>query len=320
MVFQVILSGSTSEGTKCFAPDEMDTICLFVSHSGLLIMFEKRQVLVEDVEGPWLKLCSLNNCLDPRLVAQEFYNFVKLALVSIVNKGQRFGKLCVSKFSLQHMNKISRLKLLWCGDAFPNLGIFVDLVPAFTCTYDLKLPLVVKTKEFFILTKESRHNPDPTDRVRRSYCRAEKEVMSRLPLHIKNGYIIAKALRIAPISGNNLDFESLHIADDFNVDEFISSYVLKTCLFNILKKMESNATEQNVSFASTCKFVWADNIFEELEESLVKKDLELWYEGTLLYCVYCEVPKPCCRKLDTMLAMVKEIRRWLEEHMGELRD
>ena len=331
MEFQCILSGSMGEQTRCYAPDEMDIICLFINCGGLRLFFTERQIRVDDSER-WRTLCSVKNYLDPRKVAQAFYDFVTLALYSILDKNITFGKLSVSQYSLQRMDKISRLKLLWKGQAFPNLTICVDLVPAFSCICDIPLPLSVECREFLILAKVSRHNHQPSDYFQQSYCRAEKQVMNNLPEHITEGYIVAKAVRIAAISGQSLNTDTLGIVEDINVDDFITSYVLKTCLFNVLNKLhaESNC-ERNVDLDNMnseyvpiqdCKYAWADAIYAELERALIDRVLKLWHSesDSLLFCQQCTSPRACCRKTAVMLAFTQEIRRWLKQHMNELRE
>ena len=134
MAFVPILSGSMREGTKCYAPNEVDMICRFINTDGLIIAggFHVKEIRCNNTKG-WRDLRSLGEFTDPRKVAKAFYGYVEYALAIIVSRKEHFGSLQLSKFSMQILNKISCLRLLWHGEVFTNMIVNVDLVPAFAC-------------------------------------------------------------------------------------------------------------------------------------------------------------------------------------------
>ena len=317
--FRCILAGSTSEGTKCYAPNELDFVCIFTNTDGLHLY--ATSVTVQDDSSDWMLFCSIKNFLDPRKLAQSFYDQVFRALQLIIDKLPSSEKLCVSQFALQRMDKISKLQLLWRGEAFPDLIIYVDLVPAFTFRESRTTSIhtwpenVRIDNDFFVLAKTSRHNYRPSNDFRVSHCRLEREVMAGLPDYMKNGYIFSKAVRIADICGEQFNFKNFDVEEDISAEDFITSYILKNSFLNVIKALK----EQRRSNIPECKYEWAEAIYVELKEALVKKEIQLWHSGVLLTCEECKVTYTCCQKRVIMLMLVRNILKWFKKNISVLR-
>ena len=99
------------------------------------------------------------------------------------------------------------------------------------------------------------------------------------------------------------------------MDDFITSYMLKTCFIKLLPR-DGRAVERD----SACD--WAMRIYEKLEMDLRAKKVSAWYDDwpRLVDCVRCKVERGCCKKRLLMLAMTSQILRWLRQHRNGLGD
>ena len=118
------------------------------------------------------------------------------------------------------------------------------------------------------------------------------------------------------------------------MDDFITSYLLKTCLMKLLprhsKSWKCNCNEEFPQTEQTqeCKWPtverdsacgWAIRIYEKLETDLETKKIETWYgSGTIVDCTDCKVERGCCKKRKLTLAMTSQILDWLKQHEDEL--
>ena len=151
-------------------------------------------------------------------------------------------------------------------------------------------------------------------RIKTSYHTKEHEMMRFLPKHIRNGFILAKAVRIASISQPD-NLESFELEETINADDVITSFVLKACFLDRCGH-SSDYDESKTSLEV------AETIYEQLRNSLNKKLLVSSY--TLerpVDCTECDNDEyGCCKQRKLMLAMVEKILFWLKEHKDELQD
>ena len=119
-------------------------------------------------------------------------------------------------------------------------------------------------------------------------------------MHVHQGYILAKAIRITDISqpDNNEIFELQEI---IKTDDIISSFILKACLFeNNRHKIELDKCLSPHDVTTT--------IYELLHQCLIKKKIESNYSGECpVDCEHCELERGCCKRRRLMLAMVENI-------------
>ena len=102
--------------------------------------------------------------------------------------------------------------MLWKGDHFKDLNILIDVVVCFEDVYN----------NCFIVNSRRNVFAQSQHRIKNSYHTKEHRMMRSLPIHIRNGFILAKAVRIASISQpDNLDLFGLEEA--LNADDVITS-------------------------------------------------------------------------------------------------
>ena len=122
--------------------------------------------------------------------------------------------------------------------------------------------------------------------------------------------ILAKASRIAaifePSELNSFDFLS-----DLNVDNFLTSYILKTYLFTDDIQPCSSPLEGAVK------------IYEYLQKSLAERKIEVKHSDEIFFnCVDCKPnsDRGCCKKRKLVKAIVDKILIFLEENSNELQE
>ena len=122
-----------------------------------------------------------------------------------------FGRLILHTRSLQLRDKIACLHLLWNGDVFKNMIIYIDLVPAFKLPDDFQpersLPLtaskITPPLPHHAIAKASRHTYDEKNNMfSYSFALHENVFIENLPTNIRRGYMRAKSLRTTPICCN----------------------------------------------------------------------------------------------------------------------
>ena len=90
-----------------------------------------------------------------------------------------------------------------------------------------------------------------------------------LSKNVKNGLILAKAARIASIARPAEKLTSHYgLQEDIHVDDFITSYMLKTCLMNLLPR-------HSQAEPCTCNEWWIWRTAEKWNSDDVKKTTHL---------------------------------------------
>ena len=138
-------------------------------------------------------------------------------------------------------------------------------------------------------------------------------MMKSLSIHIRNGFILAKAVRIASISQPE-NLESFGLVEAINVDDVITSFILKAHLFDDVgykSEFDKSKTSHDVALM----------IYEHLRTSLKEKLIVSNYAGECpVDCTRCDGEYGCCKQRKLMLAMVEKILEWLKEYKDELQD
>ena len=83
----------------------------------------------------------------------------------------------------------------------------------------------------FEVAKYSRHAKTELNHSKASFHKHEQQMMRKFEVFQRNGYILAKAVRIASISRPN-DVIALGLEEDIYADNVITSFILKACLFD----------------------------------------------------------------------------------------
>ena len=136
-------------------------------------------------------------------------------------------------------------------------------------------------------------------------------MMSGLKKCVKEGYILAKAVRLACIAQPD-NIESYGLAENINVDDVISSFILKACLFG------EHATHEDILKCVSPVQV-SILLYERLIKQLQDKVVYSPYTGeSPVDCTKCVIERGCCKRRRLMLEMCKNIQRWITTNTSEL--
>ena len=156
---------------------------------------------------------------------------------------------------------------------------------------------------------------------------------------VEHGLMPAKAARIASIARPAEDLTSHYgLQEDIHVVDFITSYLLKTCLMKLLplhsESERCNCNDKHIWYNrpriecvwpsverdSACG--WAIGIYEKLRADLEAKIIREWWNDNyvLMNCLYCFAERICCKKWKLTLAMTSQIPIWLKKHQQNLID
>ena len=260
------LTGSCAENTKCYFPNEYDyTFTLLKTDLAYHKHFARRVYLA----------------LDSLIEMEELRTFDKRLGVE----------------ALLHENKIAKIRMMWKGEIFKNLVIFVD----------------VAVCDEFEVAKYPRHAKSEINQSQESFHKQEQQMMRKLEDFQRIGYTLAKAVRISSISRPD-DVIALGLEEEIYADNVITSFILKACLFD-----ETGIKSDFNDCKST--FDVAVIMYEILLASLEQKLLESVYTGERsVYCRLCRVERGCCKKRLFMKAMVEKILTWLHTNETHLHD
>ena len=269
--FTCKISGSMLENTKCFLPNEFDYV------------FYTRASMKNDYQ----KGIKTYYCID---------SLIRSNHLSTQSSDPRLQLVC-----LCFGDKISHLRLKWSGNDFENLDIKVDIA---VCN-------------FSIISKYSRFMEDICTRICHqivSYPMHENyqvnTLMDGLKPHEKQGFILAKAVRIASIAQPD-NLNSFDLEEKINIDDVITSFLLRMCLPN-----EKDNTDE-FKECSTPHAV-ALKIYEILCQSLKSRHLQSKLLNTEIYfCknIYnCSFERGCCKRRRFMIAIVEKIIIFLQTY------
>ena len=124
--------------------------------------------------------------------------------------------------------------------------------------------------------------------------KSEMKMMKSLSISCKQGYILSKAARIASICEPD-DVTVYDLEEKFFTDSFITSFILKACLFG-----EKDVKE--IFKTLHCPVEVAINIHEKVQSGLKQKLLESMYTGERPFnCILCKVERGCCKEGKLLL-------------------
>ena len=246
-----ILSGSVSEGTKVGLPDEYD----FILH------LHELQETFDKSDVP-LGYCPSQNVTDILTVFSQFFDGF---LVQVNKKEQQMKNFFVLKSPMHNPAvKPFTITLFWNGYFFKDLLVNIDFVPAFTISYEKAkkgLPLLQKetaNSQIFAVFKEDQFH---CICLRPSFSMHERDLLKALPMCLKNAYRLAKAVRHTEVCPS-VQLPDMTIA---SADEYITTYMLKTCLMHTVKGCEQHNVEDN-EWLSPLSIKWAIKIFEQMKD------------------------------------------------------
>ena len=251
---EVILAGSTAEGTKCGVPDEID----MVLH---LKKFTEAFIPVRSAQTPpgytmlKLKQPSLSNTfrrfmvgdiLDSSLVTDYFYVLLDQVMIEFTSTKQKH--IDILKHVQFNRFSISFMHFMWTGRVFKQMTISVDLVPSVLCV-DLSqcsLPdgplttLDLSSVPLFTVLRTIKDEEDFSRRChsfRVSTASWERKLMTSLHINIKRAYILTKALLIySPFS------TQAHRYDDYLLALILNGKVVSISDFEPLEMIQQCTT------------------------------------------------------------------------------
>ena len=310
LAFEPILRGSGRENTRTFFPDEFDYIlhCTGLQKHISLIHFpyEKHQFLIARDANNTRKnkhlakffhakfdhgAVAMPQRLKTAVFTKELYScFECLSDVPFVD-----GDLRLVLVQPKH-KQIGCLKFRWTGDVFKDMMISVDLVPSF------------KFEENFVIAKtEKDYREDGVELWTFSTCSFEQQSIGQLPKHIRDGFILAKALRIAKTFPQEI-IEELSLETD-HIDDYLTSYMLKQLVLYCREQAQTYHEPAQI----------AHLLYSYIEMRLRCHGSILTYfheEDAVFECTQTmNTPpdewQPCCFKRRLLLRMVQWILRLL---------
>ncbi|XP_020624487.1 uncharacterized protein LOC110061963 [Orbicella faveolata] len=322
--FKPEISGSVSEGTKCGFPEEFDFMCTMVK---LCECFQEPNVassppmfcqlhLKPDFCLPDHKLLQYmdkDNSLRSSKLINDFSDQLTRAFLEREIWEDILTLVPVS-VCLMAANA-TKITLKWHGHVYKDMVINVDIVPAlhFPCFWPSNVSEAalfnsqVKSKGVHVVMAlhGERFFKSGEKHFRLSFSLAETELFQSLPGHVRQGYILAKAVRspyvcsqIVPsntVLENPSASEKVHDCDseeptdmetDFTwpednvvaAEKVISSYFLKNALFILVNKSCLKEIDLDIQNTSEDQVViWARHIYDFLENCLQQEKLPSFF-------------------------------------------
>ena len=245
-----ILSGSVAEGTKVGFPDEYD----FILHlHELQDEFDKNEETLE-CGSPF------GMGFDISAIFGEYRDVFRKQVLQFQ---QHMKDFCVITPPLPTSKvKPFTVTLLWNGNLFKYLHVNIDFVPAFKISYQNAqrrhhhLGKESAKSQIFAVCKQNQFN---SAYLRFSHSIHEIDLLQALPMCAKNGYRLAKAVRHTEVCPH-VQLSDGTIA---SVDEYVTTYMLKTCLLYTAKDCEQNHLDDS-DWLSPLSIKWAIKIFEQM--------------------------------------------------------
>ena len=245
------LSGSVAEGTKVGLPDEYD----FILHlHKLQSEFDCSNIKTKFPSAPHLNV----KLAEPSMFT-EYYEAFYQEMLNYQHSKNFFLHQTGERISVRPYT----VTLSYNGKSFKNLNIDIDLVPAFEISYQEleathhEIRQECTYTQILAVPKEAKAMGED---LRLSFSLHERDVLKSLPMYVKNGYCLAKAVRhieVCPwVKVSGMKFVS--------VDEHVTTYMLKTCLLHVMKECEHNQLEDN-EWLSPLSIKWAIKIYEQMK-------------------------------------------------------
>ena len=319
------LVGSGREQTRCI-PDEYDYVLKFIEMVKHLdvsynrINYEGKitikSLLPTDIHKEELEFLEKENMIDN----ERFYDRLLQKLNSnkqAVIEGCRDQDIDIVDISFKKGRSFLFMTITRRDDPFK---INVDLVPAFPFKDKIELPYHYHhfgTIERHYVTIKSEF---AKSKYNISFSEIEIKIMEQLPKDVKMAYKLAKALRNCYIVKRVIR-KLVNLGIVCNLEDLISSYMLKTCVLWITRK--------GVRYHDNCLGYCID-IYKQLQEFVEQGEiLNFFLQGvegislprTLFVC-HRQKKDPrlaCCRQKEAILLVVKEILSVIERHSEQIR-
>ena len=324
--FKPEISGSVSEGTKCGFPDEFDFLCTMVK---LCECFQEPNVASSPPMFCQLQLKS-DFCLPDHEIFQYMDNDNSLRSAKLINDfSDQLTRAFLGRETWEDIWQLvpvsaclmaanaTKITLKWHGHVYKDMLINVDIVPALhfpsfwptnvSETALLKSQVKKEGVHVVMALHGERFFKTGEKHFRLSFSLAETKLFQSLPGHVREGYILSKAVRspyvcsqIEPsretvLAKNPSTSEKVHGCDseeatDVETDlrwpedkviaaeKVISSYVLKNALFILLNKSCLKEIDLDIQNTSEDQgIIWARHIYDFLENCLEQEMLPSFF-------------------------------------------
>ena len=246
-----ILSGSVAEGTKVGYPDEYD----FILHlHGLQDEFDETSKSTVLTSTPHFEVQ-----MDIAQLLREYLDVFNEHLQKYEHRKNFFLHKSAKNSSVRPFTII----LSQTGIFFKYLKVNIDFVPAFTISYQKVQeifprisPACVKGQIFAIMKNCEYQSVD----LRLSFSVHERDLINSLPMYVQNGYRLSKAIRHKEVCPNAQVLGMMFTS----VDEYVTTYMLKTCLLHTMEECEHKHLEDN-EWLSPLSIKWAIKIYEQMK-------------------------------------------------------
>ncbi|XP_071944828.1 uncharacterized protein [Antedon mediterranea] len=295
-----VLSGSVSEGTKIFLPDEFDYLCCLQQFDSIttvdetdsnrpacfasLIMNTKNSSCQHSVFAEFFN----DSFLQQNLVSSRFYQLIR-EVIPCNDIWSKFPRIHLYDEPKVEQGRIHSLSVRWTGWLIKDMVISIDLVP--TIPKRNWWPSQIKKSSFtedkhvsslgcLLITKSDKSEKfqfvpahKMTQFLRVSFSEVETFLIRKQSDQVKQGYKLAKnMIELVPPLRISDDDEYKHLKS--SASELISSYMLKTCLLYCLENYMCGDVREKLTSAVTDGEkirAWAFAILKQLERFLTDK-------------------------------------------------
>ena len=316
--FEPEISGSVSEGTKCGFPDEFDFMCTMEE---LCKCFQE-----PDVASSPPMFCQLqikpDFCLPDHKIFQYMDKDHSLRSAKLINDfSVQLTRAFLERDIWEDISTLvpisvcsmaanaTKITLKWHGQVYKDMLINVDIVPALhfpnfwpsNVSETALLNSQVKNKGVHVVMAlhGERFFKSGEKHFRLSFSLAETELFHSLPGHIRQGYILAKAVRspfvclqtvlekpsASDVHGTDneepTDMETDLTWPEDNIvaaEKVISSYFLKNALFILVNKSYHKEIDLDMQNTSEDQVIlWATHIYDFIENCLEEEQLPSFF-------------------------------------------
>ena len=328
--FIPILTGSASEGSKPFYNDEFDYLLHFLHES-------------------WKSYDT--NIISNNLYT--FRDNLRNILEQRANHLCKDSRLVFDQFLLECDGLYPCLRLTWIGSELKDMTFSIDMVPSIDIDTPVNFPFHsylppslhlrdgmatasdttqrihsncgTTSKAAFqgSLSEYRQHNLKCYDSVRLLHDTRvnlgtsviENHIIKSLPKVIRDGYKLAKAMRITLIIQSIVP-QLIELDVTSNIHNVIKTYYLKTC---VLFLTETYVHDQSCTESA---FDWAIFIYETLRECLIERKIPQFFDKKLKFSCSCTQfgnrRNPCCRLRLAMLLIIDKIQNSLIKYRNSL--
>ena len=327
--FDPVQVGSSREGTRPYRPDEFDflLVCRAVLKHLKISTIEVPSRVVIKIARKAKKairegLGTPDGYFDfPRYKVELLGNIISVIKTLFAN-GRSYGRYLWVEPQYLDLKTIPCLHLRWRGNVYKDMEITVDLVPALelsnftpnpklvdeSCTYYA----FVKQREF---TKNSERILFPI-----AYSEAEVTLIRQLPECARQGFQLAKAMRIAVLFP---DLIQQLLQGVFAIDECLKTYMLKTAVLVLAKvvptALQSRLTQEQWAFMVYCYLVYRvrDNgsLMNIFDADHIHKQFSIFACRHELDIAHGEEARACCINRRNLLVIVQFMLHVLKAHL-----